>query len=138
MSELTETDETVEKAKTAETAEITKAEPSKPDITLTAAAVLHFQKTLQNKPEVLGVRLGVKNSGCSGLSYVFDFAKEIKENDEQIQLEGVNIIVDLDSLKYLMGTEIDCIQEGLNMQIKLNNPNVKSACGCGESFNTEK
>lgn len=107
-------------------------------ITLTQNAASHFQKVLENKPEMVGLRLGVKNAGCSGLSYVFDFAKEIKESDQVFNTTGVNIMVDKDSLKYLTGTEIDWVQEGLNYQVKLNNPNVKSSCGCGESFNIEK
>lgn len=109
------------------------------DITLTQNAVAHFQKALMDKPEVVGIRLGVKNSGCSGLSYILDYAKEIKEEDKVYKTADVAVVVDLKSLPFLMGTEIDCVHSGLNeTHIKFNNPNVKSECGCGESFNTQK
>lgn len=108
------------------------------NITLTNAAVEHLQKTLQKKVEAVGVRLGVKNAGCSGLSYVLDFALETKPEDKIFETNGIKVFVDSASFEYLQGTEIDCVHEGLNAQLKFNNPNVKSACGCGESFNTEK
>lgn len=104
-------------------------------ISLTNSAVTHLKRTLQNKSDVVGVRLGVKNAGCSGLSYILDFAKTIQAEDRVFETEGVKVIVDAKSLEYLKGTEIDCVQEGLNEQLKFNNPNVKNACGCGESFN---
>lgn len=107
-------------------------------ISLTPSAVVHLKKTLDNKANALGIRFGVKNAGCSGLSYILDFAKELKDEDSIFETEGVKVIVDAKSLEYLKGTEIDCVKEGLNEQLKFNNPNVKSACGCGESFNIEK
>lgn len=110
----------------------------KSSITLTNAAVAHLQKTLQKKEEAIGIRLGVKNAGCAGFAYVMDFAVETKPEDKIFETQGIKVVVDSDSFEYLKGTEIDCVQEGLNAQLKFNNPNVKSACGCGESFNTEK
>lgn len=107
-------------------------------ITLTDAAVNHLQKTLQKKPEALGIRFGVKNAGCSGMSYVLDFALETKAEDKIFETAGIKVVVDPVSFEYLQGTKIDCAHEGLNAQLKFNNPNVKSACGCGESFNIEK
>lgn len=107
-------------------------------ITLTDSAVKHLQKTLQKKVEALGIRFGVKNAGCSGMAYVLDFALETKPNDHIFETAGIKVVVDPVSLEYVQGTEIDCVEEGLNAALKFNNPNVKSACGCGESFNIEK
>ncbi len=107
-------------------------------VTLTEAAVKHFQKTLQKKAEAVGIRFGVKNAGCSGMSYVLDFALETKLGDHIFESSGVKVVVDPKSLPYVQGTEIDCVQEGLNAVLKFNNPHVKSACGCGESFSIEK
>ncbi len=107
-------------------------------ITLTDSAVKHLQKTLQKKTEALGIRFGVKNAGCSGMSYVLDFVLEVKPDDHIFETAGVKVVVDPVSLEYVQGTEIDYVQEGLNATPKFNNPNVKSACGCGESFNIEK
>jgi iron-sulfur cluster assembly protein len=108
------------------------------NIILTAAAVAHLEKTLQKKPEALGIRFGIKNAGCSGMAYVLDFALEARPEDKIFETAGVKVVVDSASLEYLQGTEIDCVQEALNAQLKFNNPNIKSACGCGESFNTKK
>jgi iron-sulfur cluster assembly protein len=107
-------------------------------VTLTSNAALYIKRHLKAKPELLGVRIGVKPAGCSGLSYIMDFAKEIRSTDLLFESEGVKIAVDAKSLPYLKGTEIDWVEEGLNAYPKFNNPNVKSACGCGESFNIEK
>ncbi len=107
-------------------------------ISLTDAAVKHFQKTLQKKTEAVGIRFGVKNAGCSGMSYVVDFALETKPDDHVFESSGIKVVVDPESLQYVQGTEIDCVQEGLNATLKFHNPNVKSACGCGESFNIQK
>lgn len=106
-------------------------------ITLTNNAVAHLQKSLKGKQGVLGVRIGIKASGCSGFAYVLDFANEINHNDEIFKGSDIQIVVDKQSLKYLKGTQIDCVTEGLNEYLKFNNPNVKNACGCGESFNIE-
>lgn len=108
------------------------------NITLTDTAVQHFQKILQKKAEALGIRFGIKNAGCSGMSYVLGFALEAKPDDQIFETAGVKVLVGSDSLEYLQGTEIDCVQEDLNATLKFNNPNVKSACGCGESFNIQK
>jgi iron-sulfur cluster assembly protein len=106
------------------------------DITLTKEAIAYIQKNLQSREGVLGIRLGVNTAGCSGLSYVVDFAKSIKPEDKIFEAANIKIMVDADSFnKYLKGTEIDCVREGLNEYLKFNNPNVTSHCGCGESFN---
>jgi len=105
-------------------------------ITLTEKAAKHVQKSLSSRGKGLGLRLGVKTSGCSGMSYVMEFADEMQPEDQLFESQGVKIIVDTKSLLYIDGTELDFVREGLNEGFQFNNPNVKDSCGCGESFNT--
>ena len=93
-----------------------------------------MQTFLANRGNGLGVRLGVKTSGCSGLAYVLEFVDELDEDDQVFEDHGVKVIIDRKSLVYLDGTELDYGKEGLNEGFKFNNPNVKDECGCGESF----
>ncbi|MGD8956277.1 MAG: iron-sulfur cluster assembly protein IscA [Chromatiaceae bacterium] len=103
-------------------------------ITLTAAAADRVRSFLQSRGSGLGVRLGVKTSGCSGLAYVLEFVDVLDEDDQVFEDRGVKVIVDEKSLAYLDGTELDYGKEGLNEGFRFNNPNVKDECGCGESF----
>lgn len=103
-------------------------------ITLTQAAANRVQKFLTNRGKGVGLRLGVKTSGCSGMAYVLEFVDEVQPEDQVFEAHGVKVIVDPKSLVYLDGTEVDFAREGLNEGFKFNNPNVKGACGCGESF----
>lgn len=104
-------------------------------ITLTESAAGRVQKFLANRGKGVGLRLGVKTTGCSGLAYVLEFVDEIAEDDEVFEHRGVTVIVDKKSLVYLDGTELDFTKEGLNEGFKFQNPNVSGECGCGESFN---
>lgn len=104
-------------------------------ITLTDSAAAQVKKFLDNRGKGVGLRLGVKTSGCSGMAYVLEFADEIAEDDQVFESQGVKVLVDPKSLLYMDGTELDFAREGLNEGFKFNNPNVKNACGCGESFN---
>ncbi|MGX2948487.1 iron-sulfur cluster assembly protein IscA [Frederiksenia canicola] len=104
-------------------------------VTLTEAAANRVRTFLENRGKGIGLRLGVKTSGCSGLAYVLEFVDVLNEDDKIFEQHGVNIIVDEKSLVYLAGTELDYVKEGLNEGFKYNNPNVKNECGCGESFN---
>ena len=104
-------------------------------ITLTEKAANHVKKFLEGRDNSEGLRLGVKTSGCSGMAYVLEFADKIEAEDQVFEDHGVKVIVDSKSLLYLDGTELDFVKEGLNEGFKFNNPNVKDACGCGESFN---
>lgn len=106
-------------------------------VTVSEAAFLHFKQSLASRPESLGIRLAVTKRGCSGLSYAIDFAKEILEPDLQFSIGDVLFTIDKESLPYLEGMHIDCVQEGLNAHLKISNPNATGACGCGESFTTE-
>ncbi len=103
-------------------------------LTLTPSAAERVRGFLEARSETVGVRVGVKPSGCSGLSYIVDFAREIGEDDVVFESLGVKLLVDKESLPYLEGMELDYAKEGLNEGFKFNNPNVKSTCGCGTSF----
>lgn len=103
-------------------------------ITLTDAAADRVSNFLENRGKGIGLRLGVKTSGCSGMAYVMEFVDEIDEMDEVYEDKGVKIVVDPKSLVYLDGTEMDFVKEGLNEGFKFINPNEKGSCGCGESF----
>ncbi|WP_211198059.1 iron-sulfur cluster assembly protein IscA [Permianibacter fluminis] len=102
---------------------------------LSDSAADRVRKFLANRGKGFGVRLGVKTTGCSGLSYVLEFVDGINEEEDAVfNDKGVNVIIDKKSLVYLDGTELDFVREGLNEGFKFNNPNVKGECGCGESF----
>ncbi|EAR56965.1 Putative hesB family protein [Photobacterium sp. SKA34] len=104
-------------------------------ITITEAAAGRVSTFLANRGKGLGLRLGVRTSGCSGMAYILEFVDELDEGDQVFEEKGVKIIVDPKSLVYLEGTELDFAKEGLNEGFQFNNPNVSSECGCGESFN---
>ena len=103
-------------------------------ITLTAQASAHVKQFLVKRGKGLGIRLGVKTSGCSGMAYKLEFVDTPQSTDQVFEADGVKVYVDAKSLAYLEGTELDYTKEGLNAGFKFNNPNVKSECGCGESF----
>jgi iron-sulfur cluster assembly protein len=104
-------------------------------ITITEAAANRVQSFLANRGKGLGIRLSVRTSGCSGMAYEMEFVDELQEDDQVFEGHGVQVVVDSKSLVYLDGTEVDYAREGLNEGFKFNNPNAKSECGCGESFN---
>ena len=101
---------------------------------MTEPAAKHVASFLANRGKGLGLRLGVKTSGCSGMAYVLEFVDVLNDDDEVFTDKGVNIIVDKKSLVYLNGTELDFVKEGLNEGFEFNNPNTDGECGCGESF----
>jgi len=103
-------------------------------ITLTEAAAQRVIAFLDNRGKGVGLRLGVKTTGCSGMAYVMEFVDKVEPEDEIFEDHGVKIIIDPKSLIYLNGTELDYGKEGLNEGFKFSNPNVKAECGCGESF----
>ena len=104
-------------------------------ITLTDSAANRVQAFLANRGKGVGLRLGVKTSGCSGMAYVLEFADAINDDDSVFEDKDVKVIVDKKSLVYIDGTELDFVKEGLNEGFKFNNPNASNECGCGESFN---
>ncbi|HJV26394.1 MAG TPA: iron-sulfur cluster assembly protein IscA [Aromatoleum sp.] len=103
-------------------------------VTLSARAAKHVSDFMAKRGKGLGIRLGVKTSGCSGMAYRLEFVDETEAEDMVFESNGVKVIIDPKSLAYLDGTELDFVREGLNEGFKFNNPNVKDACGCGESF----
>lgn len=103
-------------------------------VTLTEAAATHVQKYLARRGKGVGLRLGVKTSGCSGMAYKLEFADQVEPDDKVWESFGVKVLVDEKSLPYLDGTELDYTREGLQEGFKFHNPNEKSRCGCGESF----
>ena len=104
-------------------------------VTLTDRAAQHVQRYIEKRGKGVGLRLGVRTTGCSGLAYKLEFADDIKPEDTQFESNGVRVLVDPKSLAYIEGTELDYVKEGLNEGFKFNNPNEKDRCGCGESFN---
>lgn len=109
--------------------------PTPVGVTLTDRAASHVQRYIEKRGKGVGLRLGVRTTGCSGLAYKLEFADEILAEDQQFESHGVRVLIDPKSLAYLEGTELDYVREGLNEGFKFNNPNEKDRCGCGESFN---
>src|SRR5690606_14542698 len=104
-------------------------------VTLTEKAAMHVANYLAKRGKGVGIRLGVRTSGCSGMAYKLEFVDEQQPEDLVFESHGVRVVVDPKSLPYIDGTELDYVREGLNEGFKFNNPNVKDSCGCGESFN---
>ena len=104
-------------------------------ISLTEAAARHVTRYLAKRGKGIGLRLGVRTTGCSGMAYKLEFADAVNPDDVLFDSHGVKVLVDPKSLPYIDGTELDYTKEGLNEGFKFSNPNVKDECGCGESFN---
>ena len=103
-------------------------------ITLTAAAADRVRSFMEKRGKGVGLRLGVKTTGCSGMAYVMEYADQVEDDDVVFEDQGVKVLINPKSLVYLDGTELDYAKEGLNEGFQFNNPNVKDSCGCGESF----
>ena len=103
-------------------------------VTLTESAAKHVANYIARRGRGIGLRLGVKTTGCSGMAYKLEFADATLPEDRLFESHGVKVIIDPKSLAYLEGTELDYTREGLNEGFKFNNPNEKDRCGCGESF----
>ena len=104
-------------------------------ITLTETAAKHVASHIAKRGRGIGLRLGVRTSGCSGMAYKLEYADDAQPEDLAFESQGVKVFVDPKSLPYVDGMELDFAREGLNEGFKFNNPNVKDECGCGESFN---
>ncbi|WP_136247989.1 HesB/IscA family protein [Halomonas borealis] len=103
-------------------------------LSITTAAADQIRQVLGERGHGLGLRVSVKPSGCSGYSYVLDFADEAANDDIIVEEHGVKVYVAPEALEVLDGSEVDYVSEGLNRYFRFNNPNVKDECGCGESF----
>ena len=106
-------------------------------VSLAPAALDRVRGYLAGTPGALGLRFGVRRTGCSGWGYAIDMAREAKPEDRVFEQDGVRIYVDADSLALVDGTEIDFLKQGLNEQFVFRNPNVAAECGCGESFTSD-
>jgi iron-sulfur cluster assembly protein len=103
-------------------------------ISLTEPAASRVRNHLEARGEGIGLRIGVKKTGCNGFAYVINYADAINEDDQVFENRGVKVVVDEASLELIDGTEVDFVKEGLNEAFKFRNPNVSGECGCGESF----
>ena len=103
-------------------------------VTLTAQAAEHIDKYLNKRGKGLGLRLGVRTTGCSGMAYKLEYVDNPEADDQVFESHGVKVFIDPKSLAYLDGTQLDYAKEGLNEGFKFSNPNEKATCGCGESF----
>ena len=103
-------------------------------VTLSESAARHVSRYIARRGKGVGVRLGVKTTGCSGLAYKLEYVDEVAPEDELFEQHGVKLMIDPKSLAYIDGTELDYVREGLNEGFRFNNPNERDRCGCGESF----
>ncbi|HAW44985.1 MAG TPA: iron-sulfur cluster assembly protein IscA [Sutterella sp.] len=103
-------------------------------VTLTEKAARHVERYLTKRGKGIGLRLGVKTSGCSGMAYKLEYADSVADDDQVWESFGVKVIVDAKSLPYIDGTRLDYVREGLQEGFKFENPNATTTCGCGESF----
>ena len=103
-------------------------------VSLTESAAERVRSFIDKRGTGVGLRLGVRKTGCSGFAYVVSYADEVGAGDVVFEDRGVKVIVDAESLRFVDGTEIDFARHGLNEAFKFRNPNVRGECGCGESF----
>ena len=103
-------------------------------VTLTEKAAKHINRYLERRGKGVGLRFGVRTTGCSGLAYKLEYVDEAAPEDNVFESHGVKVFVDPKSLPYIDGTELDFVREGLNEGFRFNNPNERDRCGCGESF----
>ncbi len=103
-------------------------------IKLTDAAAVRIRNFIDSRGHGVGLRLGIKKTGCSGFAYVVNYADQVGSEDVVFEDRGVKVIVDTESLRYIDGTVVDFVKQGLNEAFRFLNPNIKGECGCGESF----
>lgn len=103
-------------------------------ISISNTAAKHVADQLADRGHGIGIRVGVKTTGCSGMAYVLEFVDKLEVGDQVFEEQGVKIIVDPKSLAYIDGTEMDFVKQGVNEGFEFKNPNAKGECGCGESF----
>ncbi|XP_063696423.1 iron-sulfur cluster assembly 1 homolog, mitochondrial [Culicoides brevitarsis] len=109
--------------------------PTKAALTLTPNAVNRVKQLLEGKNQYIGLKVGVRQRGCNGLSYTLNYAETKDKLDEEVKQDGVTILIDKKAQLSLLGTEMDYVESKLSSEFVFNNPNIKGTCGCGESFN---
>ena len=107
-------------------------------ISVTESAAKQIQNQLAKRGKGVGLRVGVKKVGCSGLAYTFDYADEVRPEDKLFEAHDAKVVVDADTLAILDGSRLDFVKDGFKQVFKFDNPNVDSTCGCGESFNVKQ
>ncbi len=107
-------------------------------IQLTENAARQIQKQLARRGRGIGLRVGVKDVGCSGFGYTYDYADEVRADDRMFEAHNAKVVVDAKSLEFLDGSTLDYVKEGLKQVFKFTNPNVDATCGCGESFSVKE
>ncbi|NJL50553.1 MAG: iron-sulfur cluster assembly accessory protein [Blastochloris sp.] len=108
--------------------------PKMPILRLTESAAAQVKQIMEaTETPIKGLRVGIKNGGCAGMSYIIDYATEIKPGDEVVERDGARVVVDRGTILFLLGTEMDFRTDKLSAQFVFNNPNQTAACGCGES-----
>lgn len=107
-------------------------------ITLTENAAKQIRKQLAKRGKGLALRIGVKKVGCSGFAYTFDYADEVRVDDQIFESHNANVVIDTGSLPFLDGSRVDFVRDGLNESFRFDNPNVDNTCGCGESFSLKE
>ncbi|KAK7502272.1 hypothetical protein BaRGS_00006636 [Batillaria attramentaria] len=109
--------------------------PQRAPLVLTQSAVKKLKSLMSEKPDMAGVKIGVKTRGCNGLTYTLEYAQEKGKFDEEVVQDGVKVYIDSKAQLTLLGTEMDYVESKLAAEFVFNNPNIKGTCGCGESFN---
>jgi iron-sulfur cluster assembly protein len=107
-------------------------------ISVTENAAKQIRNQLTKRGSGLGLRVGVKKVGCSGLAYTFDYADEMHPGDQMFEAHDAKVVVDAEALSVLDGSRLDFVKDGFKQVFKFDNPNVDSTCGCGESFNVKQ
>jgi len=107
-------------------------------IELTESAAKQIRKQLATRGKGIGLRVGVKDVGCSGFGYTYDYADEVRDGDRTFEAHDAKLVVDAKSLEFLDGSTLDYVKEGLKQVFKFSNPNVDATCGCGESFSLKE
>ena len=107
-------------------------------ISVTENAAQQIRNQLAKRGKGVGLRVGVKKVGCSGLAYTFDYADEMRPGDRLFEAHDAKVVVDADTLSILDGSRLDFVKEGFKQVFKFDNPNIDSTCGCGESFNIKQ
>src|SRR5215510_307940 len=107
-------------------------------ILVTESAAKQIRKQLATRGKGIGLRVGVKDVGCSGFGYTYDYADEVRAGDSLFEAHDAKLVVDAEALPYLDGATLDYVKEGLKQTYKIDNPNVDATCGCGESFSVKE